>query len=771
MSKLKLFGVIFAGITVVAIVAGGMWAFRYWDSCANLGCPDVTSIQKEKPATTSRVYDNSGREIASFYRVQRTLVPLSEVPWHVVEAFVAVEDQRFWEHEGVDWPRIVGAVKANLQSRRYTQGFSSITMQLASNVFPEALPKSEKTIIRKLREMRVALEIEKMYTKEQILERYLNLIYFGAGAYGIEAAAQEYFDKSAGELTVAEGALLAGLPKSPSTLDPHKNSQGAIARRDLILTLMRQQGKLSPTEAAEALREPVVISASSTGEYLDAPHFVEMVRKELYERFGDELLTGGLRIHTTLDSTIQHVVEEKLFAGLDSLSAEIRSEETLQGSMIVMDPETGAVLGYVGGRDFDESKFDRASQAKRQPGSAFKPLVFLAALEEGYPLSYPLPDVGVVLEGGPGELWQPKNYGGQFMGRMPLRESLMRSRNIPAIWLTMDMGGPEKVVELANRIKLGAELPAVPSVALGAGEVSLLNMVAAYGVFANLGERVEPRFVTRVENSRGDTLWAPEVSRETVADPESVYLLTRALRDVVDRGTGYDVRRNGFTQIAAGKTGTTNNAADVWFMGFTKEIVAGVWMGFDTPEQIDNEATGGKFAAPIWAKVMSEIAPEEDPGDWAAPDSLISWPVYAGGIPVPVGCPDVGSVDHVLMKTDRVLEGQCFAHSQGEASGEGYSWFSRKVKPRPDDEDVANYWASFRGQILGRNDERERVYTYAGDGSHLVVDLPRGIRLASVVRDSIQQEENLRSIYDDFLLRREDEERRFLNRTNGGGNR
>lgn len=645
---------------------GGVALLVLWSRCGLRGCPDVTQLNGYVPDEATVVVDRRGGQLGHLYRVNRVVVPLDSMPAYLPAAFIAVEDQRFMKHSGVDWYRVFGAAWTNLRSRRIEEGFSTITMQLARNVFPQRIPLSERTLGRKLTEMRVAGEIERQFTKEQILELYLNQIYFGEGAWGVEAAAAEYFGKSASELTLGEAAILAGLIRAPQRLNPRRNPDGARGRRGVVLAKMVEQGLISPAEASAAATERIRVRRGEVQRDGRASYFLEEVRQEMEAELGSALYTGGYIIHTTLDPAAQAAAEEELEAQLVAVESgrhgafrhpprsagggagepadSSGDEETryLQGAVVVMDAATGDILALVGGRDFGDSKFDRAVQAWRQPGSAFKPFVYGAALAAGLPPTQILSDEPLRRVLPDGTVWVPSNYEGSYRGDITMRDALAQSRNVATIRLAEEVG-LDRVIDFARRLGLSGPIPQVPSIAIGAAEVTLLEMTAAYATLATLGRRPEPRLVTRVVDRRGRVVWerSPRVRR--VLDPAIAFLLTDLMRGVVDRGTGTPVRSAGFRAPAAGKTGTTNGSTDVWFLGFTPELVAGVWIGFDRPQAIVHGATGGRLAAPVWGRIMSRIAPAGGTG-WAPPPGVEMHWVDAAGRVYRDGCPYFGEL-------------------------------------------------------------------------------------------------------------------------------
>lgn len=613
-----------------------------WLRCGVSGCPNVERLSAYQPGGASVLLDAAGEQFADLSPIEHDVVALDSLPAYVPGAFLAVEDKRFYTHHGVDYRRVVGALLADVKARGFVQGFSTITMQLARNVWPERLPGQRRTLTRKVLEIRVAREIERRYEKKEILQLYLNHIYFGDGAYGVEAASRNYFRKPAKELTVAEAALLAAMPKSPTYYNPRRFRERAKNRRDLVLSLMVKEQVIEPAQAEEARATELRVRRDPPprrNESPVAPYFVDAVRRVLEARFGEDLYTSPMRVHTTLDRQAQRAAEQQLERQLDNIEngvyGRFRGErydaraqppeetEYLQGSVIVMSADSGSVRALVGGRDFRQSRFNRATRARRQPGSAFKPFVFAAALADGFPASQLISDSTLRMELPGGEVWEPRNFTGEYEGFVSLRAALVRSKNVPTIRLAREVG-LDDVRRVAQRSGITSNIPELPSVAIGTAAVTPLELTSAYTAFANLGESVPPRFVTRVEDANGRVIWKPKVKQREVVDPEVAYLVNDMLRDAVNRGTGTAVRRAGYNGVVAGKTGTTNDGADVWFVGYTPELVTSVWIGFDRPGAIVDNATGGRLAAPVWARVMRTIYGKREaaPG-WARPEDVI----------------------------------------------------------------------------------------------------------------------------------------------------
>jgi penicillin-binding protein 1A len=633
---------VFALLLVAGFGAGV--AYGSWTRvCASSACPSIAILDDYRPQQTSKVYAVDGRLITELGVERRTVIRLQDMPLHLRQAFVAIEDKRFYQHDGIDYSRVLGALRANVLALRWEQGFSTITMQLARNVFPDRISR-EKKLSRKLKEVWVARELEATYTKDRILELYLNQINLGSGAYGVEAAALRYFGRSARDLNLAEAALLAALPQRPAAYNPWRYPARAVRRRNLVLDLMRQQGYISAREAEDAKAYPLGLSARQ--DYGDvAPYFVEWLRQTLDARFGRDLYERGLRIYTTLDIDMQQAAERALEAQLQAIEngaygrfphrsfaqyvAERRDDEAppgtatpyLQGAMVAMDAETGEIRAMVGGRDFDDSKFNRATQALRQPGSTFKLFVYSAAIRAGRSPNEQLEDAPISLPMPDGTVWEPGNFeSGQFEGMVTLRRALAASINLVAIRLGLELG-VEHVVEEARRYGLTTPVPAVPSVFIGSADVIPLQMIAAFTAPATLGVRAAPIGIRRVEDADGNVLWRPQRRRERVLTADQAFVLNEMLRDVVRGGTGSGAyRQSGLTVPAGGKSGTTNDYTDVWFIGYTSELVAGVWFGFDRPQTIRVGAQGGRYAAPAWAAFLREVYERRPmPPDWRRP--------------------------------------------------------------------------------------------------------------------------------------------------------
>jgi penicillin-binding protein 1A len=628
-----------------AFVVGFLYAS--WALVCRAGaCPSVDVLDEYQPRQTSKLFAADGRFIAELGLERRTLLKLDQIPPLVRNAFIDVEDKRFYQHAGVDFMRIPGAILADIKKRSFAEGFSTITMQLARNIFPERLSR-EKSLVRKLKEAKVARAIEAKYSKDKILELYLNQIALGNQSFGVETAAQRYFGKSARDLNLAEAATLAGLPKAPERYNPRRSPDRAIQRRNTVIEIMRSQGAISDADASLASAYPLQLARKSEAGDV-APYFVEWVRQQLEQQFGQRLYEQGLKVYTTLDVDLQSAAERALenqlkavesgrygaynhttFESYMSKSASRAGEALaanspyLQGAFVAMDPRTGAVRALVGGRDFDDSKFNRATQALRQPGSTFKPIVYADAVQNGRPPSYLVDDSPVSVPQSGGGVWTPQNYDGKFEGPMPMRRGLYQSRNIVAIKVGMELG-EQSVIDMARKFGITTPIPPYPSINIGAADVYPIEMIAAYSAFATLGTRSSPTSIVRVENSKGDVLWEPTPVRAPVMSPEESWLMVSMMKDVVQRGTAAGSVGAQFHIPAGGKTGTTNDGADVWFIGYTSDLVAGVWMGLDRPTKIKGNAQGGLLAAPAWTAFMNEVYRRKPaPPDWPRPEGIV----------------------------------------------------------------------------------------------------------------------------------------------------
>ena len=586
-----------------------------------------------QPPQSSLVVARDGSLIGEIGKEWRTSVSIKSLPKYVPQAFVAIEDHRFYEHGGVDVIGIAGAIKDAVTGS--PRGASTITQQLVGNMHPEEIDRRDRSLSRKVREQRAAIEMEKRYSKDEILEAYLNQIAFGHGWYGIEAAARHYFGKTASRLTLEEAATLAALPKGPAVYDPIRHPDRAKSRRDEVLGRMAANGFITRAQADAAKKRPLVV-APTMGMSAPSPYFVDVVRSHA-ERAGVPVMNGGYRIVTTLDAPLQSAAVEALTEGTrrveglpgygqPTYAKRTRGQtEYLQGMVVSLDALTGEVRALVGGRDYAESPFNRAVNGVRQPGSAFKPIVYATAVTDSIPANAIVPDTALAIPLPDGTMYEPGNADDEFLGPITVREALVRSRNPVAVQLGQ-MVGMDSVASFARRMGIESQVVPVPSSAIGASSLRPIELVAAYSAFATLGVAVEPRYITRIEDRTGRTVWTPEPKPPSLAiDPRVAFIVRDMMREAVERGTGSWVRRLVDPRVpVAGKTGTTNDNTDVWFVGMTPELVAGVWLGFDRPRPIARGAGGGTYAAPIFGQMIAKYYEGRAVGTWAPPAGLVS---------------------------------------------------------------------------------------------------------------------------------------------------
>jgi penicillin-binding protein 1A len=612
------------------------------------GSPAISAAQEHKTGEAwqivpqpqaSEILARDGSLIGEVGKQLRISVPVRSLPKFVPQAFIAVEDQRFYQHHGVDVVGIAGAIKDNILGDR--RGASTITQQLVGNMHPDIIDRRDPGPGRKLREQAAALEMEKHYNKEQILEAYLNQIGFAHGWYGIESAARHYFGKSATKLTLAEAATLAAMPKGPEIYEPVKFPDRVRQRRNTVLALMAAQGYITQAQA-KAAQASKLETAPNYG-MVAAPWYADVVRIQA-QRAGVAIGDGGYRIYTALDPAMQESAVSALADGVNEVEARAgyrhpttaakgKDSEYLQGLVVALDPTTGDVRALVGGRDYAASQFDRAIDGKRQPGSSFKPIVYAAAIADSIPPTALMGDTAIAIRMSNGSVYRPDNSDHEFLGAITMREALARSRNVVAVQLAMQIG-MDSVIALARRMGIQSPIAPYPSSAIGASVVQPLDMIASYTTFANLGTPVEPRFIHRIEDRTGKIIYsAPVRALPPALDPRTSFVVRDMMRDVVERGTASSIRRYLPASVpVAGKTGTTNDNSDVWFIGLTPDIVAGVWLGFDKPKTITPGAAGGSLAAPVWGKMMANYYAssagrsqlERSASQWMPPVGVIS---------------------------------------------------------------------------------------------------------------------------------------------------
>src|SRR5919197_68606 len=585
-------------LTLVVCVVGGaaaIWAFMILPR----SLPSVTALETFQPLQGTKIYDDNDELVTGLHVERRIFVPLAQIPQILRDAVVATEDRRFYSHWGVDPIGIARAVVQNYRRGRIVEGGSTITQQLAKVLFLTA----DKSLERKLKEAVLAFELERRYTKDRILEMFLNQVYFGHGAYGVEAAARTYFGKPVSELTTREAALLAGLPRAPSNYSPFDHAAAAKRRRELVLRRMVDYGVLREEEAKRIARTDLGLIAPerrrTTGQY-----FLDYVQQTLEAKYGADLVfKGGLNIYTTLSPSMQLAAEQAMRDGLKVLegrSAKARPGENPEGAIVTIEPQTGYVKAMVGGYDFLRSEFNRAVQAKRQPGSAFKPFIYIAALEAGFTPATQIEDTPVAYPtGSNGQMWKPENYDRIFRGPTTLQQAIEESVNVVTVKL-QERIGINKTVQVARRLGITSPLDINLSLALGTSDLSLLELTSAYGALANQGVWMPPVTVRYITDAQGKLLeeHVPE-GREAVA-PETAYVITQMLRGVVERGTGQAAKVLG--RPIAAKTGTTNDYSNAWFIGFTPRLATGVWVGYDRPRSLGKDETGSRVAVPIWTE-------------------------------------------------------------------------------------------------------------------------------------------------------------------------
>ena len=604
-------------LILTAVLIGGLVGFllfSVWD------LPEVETLEEYKPSITSRVYSNNNELLEEFFVENRTPVAFSDVPKQLLQAIIATEDARYYRHRGIDFRGIARAMYRNMRAGRIVEGGSTLTQQLAKVLFLTP----ERSYSRKFKELVLALRIEQRYTKQEILSLYLNQIYFGSGAYGVEAASRIYFNKSVKDLNLSECALLAGLPRSPKYYSPFKDPEHALGRRAYVINRMLKLGYIEEEDAKVAKKAPVPVQPQlSAGG--PAPYFVEYIRQKVEERFGSSILySGGLNIYTSIDDDLQKNAQQAVIAGLARIEKrrgkKLKSLPPLQAAVIAIDPSTGHIRAMVGGRDFSQSQFNRAWQAVRQPGSAFKPIIYAAALERGFGAAEMLDDSPATYRDRNGKVWEPENFTKQYRGTVTMRRALEQSINIPTIKL-LEKVGIEEAVDYARKLGIKRKLVPYLSLALGSADMTLLELTSTYAVFANYGIRMRPGAILMITDSTGRVLYSNESVPRQVMRPETAYLITNLLRGVIDHGTGRRARKLG--RPSAGKTGTTNDYRDAWFIGYTPYLVSGVWIGYDDHRSIGPRETGARAALPVWLDFMKKAHTGVEPEAFTVPEGVI----------------------------------------------------------------------------------------------------------------------------------------------------
>jgi penicillin-binding protein 1A len=607
-------------VLALGVGAAALWAFTILPR----SLPSVTALETFQPLAGTKVYDDNDEIITELHVERRIFVPLAHIPQTLRDAIIATEDRRFYSHFGVDPIGIARAVWQNYRRGRIVEGGSTITQQLTKVLFLTP----DKSLERKIKEAVLALELERRYSKDRILEMYLNQVYFGNGAYGVEAAARTYFGKSVGELTVREAALLAGLPRAPSSYSPFEHGEVAKRRREVVLRRMVEYGVLQDAEAKRLARTDLGLippeRRRTTGQY-----FLEYVQQTLEGKYGaDMVFKGGLNVYTTLNPTMQLAAEQALRDGLKALEGRTVKGKTLdhpEGAIVTIEPQTGYVRAMVGGYDFFRSEFNRAVQARRQPGSAFKPFVYMAALEAGFTPASRVEDAPVSYAVGPnGQSWKPDNYDRKYRGQTTLQQAVEESVNIVTVKV-QERVGLGKTIQVARRFGISSPLHMNLSLALGTSDLTLLELTSAYGALANQGEWLAPVTVRYITDAQGKLLEEHVAEPREAVSPETAYVMTHMLRGVVERGTGIAAKVLG--RPIAAKTGTTNDYSNAWFVGFTPRLATGVWVGYDRPRSLGKDETGSRVAVPIWVSYMSKVLGDSPREDFPVPDKIVFVPV------------------------------------------------------------------------------------------------------------------------------------------------
>jgi penicillin-binding protein 1A len=615
---LLVFGV-FTLLLGSAVGVAALWAITILPR----SLPSVTALETLQPIQGSKLYDDNDELITELHVERRIFVPLAQVPQVLRDAVIATEDRRFYSHWGIDPIGIARAIYQNYRHGRIVEGGSTITQQLTKLLFLTP----DKSLDRKIKEAVLAVELERRYSKDRLLEMYLNQIYFGHGAYGVEAAARTYFAKSVSELNVREAALLAGLPRAPSAYSPFERPELAKRRRETVLRRMVDFGALKEADAARFAKSSLglipVERRRTTGQY-----FLEYVSQTLEAKYGaDMVFKGGLNVYTTLNRSMQLAAEQALQEGLRALEGRTKARpgEHPEGAVVSIEPHTGYVRAIVGGYDFFRSEFNRAVLGKRQPGSAFKPFVYVTALENGMtaasrvedsPVTYPI--------GQNGQAWKPDNYDRKFRGWITLQQALEESVNLVTVKV-QERVGVARTIQTARRLGIASALPPDLTIALGSADLTLLELTGAYSALANQGTWMPPTTIRYVTDAEGKLIEEHVPQGRDAMSPETAYLITHMLRGVVERGTGQAAKALG--RPVAAKTGTTNDYSNAWFVGYTPTMATGVWVGYDRPRSLGRDETGSRVAVPIWVTYMKRVLGDSPREDFPVPDRVVIVPV------------------------------------------------------------------------------------------------------------------------------------------------
>jgi len=606
-------------LLIILLVIGAGTAFYF---VLVFDLPRLTTLKDYQPPIISEVYADDDVLIGEFFLERRTVLPLSQMPRLLIKAFVAAEDARFFEHRGIDYWRVLGAAFRNIEAFDVVQGGSTITQQIAKSFFLTP----ERSFTRKVKEAILAQRIEHYLTKNEILYLYLNQIYLGEGAFGVGAAAKTYFGKPVQNLTLAECAILAGLPPAPNNLSPLRHPKKARDRQIYVLNRMVERKMITLEQAKKAGAEEIRLRPRGPKGYNEAPYVLEQVRMYVEEKYGkDRLYRGGLKIYTTLNARLQQAAQKAVRKGLEDFEAREgkgKGQDQVQGALVALDPQTGYILAMVGGRDFSSSQFNRATQARRQAGSAFKPIVYAAALDKGFTPATIIVDEPFSYIDVPGkEPWEPQNFDREFWGPITFRKALTFSRNVATVKIAQAIG-VEYLIEYSKNLGIQSKLEPNLSLALGSANVTLLELTKAFGVFAAQGYRAEPFLITRILDKDGNLLEEVEPSAVEIISPQTSYLITSLMQSVIQEGTGQKAQALG--RPAAGKTGTTNDTRDAWFIGFTPQrLVAGAWIGYDIEKPLGTHETGAVAALPIWLEFMKEAVAGEPIENFLVPEGIV----------------------------------------------------------------------------------------------------------------------------------------------------
>ena len=634
-------------IALILIVAAAVKTYEVYQS----ELPSFEQLHNIEPSLKTKVYDRNGTLIKEFYTENRVLTPYKSLPPYLVDMLVASEDQEFYQHWGINLRRIVIVALKNLLHWRITAGASTITQQLSRMLFLTR----ERTFDRKIKEALTAIKLERTYSKQEIIEMYFNQYYFSRGAYGISAAANLFFSKSVPDLNLNDCAILIGLLKAPNINSPLNNPDKALQARNRVLYSYYKWGGIDETVYDSLRSQPLEINPPEE-QVGEAPYFTELIRQHILDEYGEKALySGGLKVFTSLDLDLQHDAEKAVYKKVDSLRAMVARRhdvsqsaythflpdtvdqygdsipvlKRVQGAFIAIDNSNGDILAMVGGRSFKESKWNRAWQATRQPGSAFKPFIYTACIDNGFRTTEIIDDNPIVLDIPGAKQWRPHNFDDKFLGPITLRDGLRMSRNLVAIRLLLRIH-PEQAIFYAKRMGITTPLAPVPSLAIGVSEVRLVELVSAYSIFPNKGIHIPYRIIRKIVDRYGRTLEDnTAIQKEEVLSAQTAYIMVDLMRSVIDNGTGRRARWMGFTRPAGGKTGTSDNFCDNWFVGYTPQITAGTWVGFDDKTSLGRNQDGAKNGVPIWTDFMIAAHDSLPIVDFEEPDGIVHVDVCA----------------------------------------------------------------------------------------------------------------------------------------------